>query len=146
MSKYQLLSLKLTVLFSLGCYLKSLLNKVSGVPEYLSAFSVRVPKCLNTLIAWVPKCLSVLRGAAPKSECPIALSAWVHSECPSDLQVPKCPSALLVPSEWSPSVRVLSECYKCLSALWVSLDARSVSECLIRCDLYEILSMKRCFM
>ena len=65
-------------------------------------------------------------------------------ECPS-AQVPKCPpSAFWVPSE-CPSAPVLSECLKCSSALWLSLNVRPMPEYLIRCDWNEMLSIKRCF-
>ena len=64
----------------------------------------------------------------------------VQGPCKSQSdQVPsECPlNALRVPT---------SKCLKCLSALRVSLNAHPVPKCLIKCNLKEILSMKRCFM
>ena len=89
------------------------------VPKPLSALSAQVPECPNAwvpLSAKVPKCLSVLSVQVHK--CLICQIAWVPSECPSAIQVPKCLSALWVlsecPSPWelfrALNVRVASEC------------------------------------
>ena len=84
--------------------------------------------------AQVPKCLIAMRVRVPKYlKCS---SARMPSEFLSDQVPSECPSAL----------SVSSECLKCSSALWMSLNARPVPEYLIRCDLNEILNIKRCFM
>ena len=77
-------------------------------------------------------------------ECVSVLSIWVH-KCPSNaLQVPKCLSTLRVLSE-CPNARVLSECLKYLSTLWVSLNVHPVPVS-NQMWLKRILSIKRCFM
>ena len=66
-------------------------------------------------------------------------------ECSPSAQMPKySPSALWVPSE-CPNARVLSECLKYLSTLWVSLNVHPVPVS-NQMWLKRILSIKRCFM
>ena len=109
-----------------------------------SASSVKVLGCPSALSAEVPECPKCLSAQVPQvPECPSALQV---PKCPPNPRVlSKCPSAPWVLSE-CPSAWVLSECLQCSSALWVSLNACPVPECLIRCDLNKMLSMKTCFM
>ena len=69
----------------------------------------------------MPECPSALTARVP--EC--SPSARVLSECLSALQVPKCSPSIQVPKCRS-ALWALSECIKCSSALWVSLNAPSV--------------------
>ena len=107
------------------------------MPRVLECFecpSAQVPKCSKCLGAWVPKCLSALSAQllkrlsalsvrAPK--CLKSQSARMPSKGLSALQVPECPPSTQVPKCRS-VLWALSECIKCLSALWVSLNARPV--------------------
>ena len=88
------------------------------VPECLSALNARVLECLRTRSAQVLECSSV----------------WV----PKCLKCP--PSALWVPSERT-STWVLLECLD----VPLSLNVLPVSECIIRCDWNEKLSIKKYF-